>query len=89
MRVAQGYLDDQLVLDGGLLNGDAVEHLDSAEHLLAQEVADVNGLAALNDGSVDGEVSIHCLHLVQETLQPTRQPVRADGSVRQRESVHR
>ena len=36
--------------------------------LLAQEVSDLDEGAALRDGAVDGEVSIHGPHLVTESL---------------------
>jgi hypothetical protein len=62
------YLDDELILDSALLDSGAGQHVHGANHLLAQEVTDVNGLATVGDLGVDGKVSVHSLHLVQESL---------------------
>ena len=41
------------------------------DELLTQEVANLDEGAPLGDGAVDWEVSVHCTHLVQVTLDDT------------------
>lgn len=38
-------------------------------HLLAQEITDFDGLAALLNDAVDGEMGVYCSHLVLEALE--------------------
>ena len=62
--------DDQLVLLGlAVLNGDTGGHAHLPDELLAQEVPDLDEGAALSDGAIDGEMSVHGPHLVQESLE--------------------
>ena len=61
--------DDQLILHAGRpLDRHARQHAHRAHPLLAQEVADLDQLAALLDVDVDGEVGVHQAHLVLKTL---------------------
>mmetsp|Transcript_176358 Transcript_176358/g.565505 ORF Transcript_176358/g.565505 Transcript_176358/m.565505 type:complete len:225 (+) Transcript_176358:3-677(+) len=61
--------DDDLILGArALLDLHTLEHVDGAHALLSQEIPDLDGLAAVGDGGVDGEVSIHQPHLVLELL---------------------
>jgi hypothetical protein len=42
--------------------------LPSPDVLLSEEVPDLDERAALSDGAIDREVSVHCPHLVQVSL---------------------
>merc|ERR1719309_958687 len=74
---------NQLVLLAlAVLNGHALGHAHLTNVLLSQEVSDLDERAALRDGAVDGEVSIHSPHLVTESQGDSLEEVldvRADG----------
>jgi len=76
-------LEDKLVLDLVALLDDGVSaHVDAENLLLAQEVADLDLLVAV-DHSVDGKVSVHETHLVAVALGDTSEHVLdglADGA---------
>lgn len=62
-------LEDDLVLElSGLLDGDTGEHLELADTLLTQEVADLNDSVALSNGKVDREMVRGRTHLVLVAL---------------------
>ena len=64
--------DVELVLHGlGDLNSDSLGHWHDSEELLAQEVSDFEDVAALDDGAVDGEMSVGGSELVSETESDT------------------
>eukprot|EP00959_Pyramimonas_sp_CCMP1952_P183297 3832132-Pyramimonas_sp.AAC.1 len=62
-------LQDKLVLHIiGALDLGVLKHVDVANPLLPKEVADLQVLAAVGDGGVDGEMGVHETHRVTETL---------------------
>lgn len=64
--------DVELVLHGlGDLNSDSFGHWHDSEELLAQEVSDFEDVAALDNGAVDGEMSVGGSELVSETESDT------------------
>ena len=64
--------DVEFVLHGlGDFNSDSFGHWDDSEELLAQEVSDFEAVASLDDGAVDGEMSVGGSELVSETESDT------------------
>jgi len=65
-----GAFKDELVLGGGgLLDlGLRANHVDDAHNLLAEEIADLDTLAIVDDGGVDGEMAVYKTHLESELL---------------------
>merc|ERR1719188_405802 len=58
-QIDVGTGDGELVLGARLVHLDTLKHVDDPDAFLAQEVSQLNGLPAIGDGRVDGEVSIH------------------------------
>lgn len=84
-QVDVGSLNDDLILGHlGLANAGVItEHIDGANDLLTQEVTDLDTLAAVNDGNVNGEMGIDQTHAVTITLGGTGDhvvDVGADGT---------
>ena len=62
-------LQDELIfLSSGVDTSDTLHHLDFADELLTQKVADFNNSVVLRGDTVNGKVSIYGTHLVLETL---------------------
>merc|ERR1712018_630470 len=57
--------EDIDLLTLAVLDGDTRVHPHLPDELLSKEVTDLNKSASLSDGTVDGEMRIHCPHLVQ------------------------
>ena len=49
-------------------NSDTFQHVNLANELLTQEVADFNDLSGISDRKIDGEMGVGTAHLVLETL---------------------
>lgn len=81
--IQAGSLQHNLVLLVSNINSHSLGHGNSANNLLSQVVADLNGLLAVNNGHVDGEVRVGRAHLVLESLGNTGNhvlDVGADGA---------
>ena len=64
-----GAFDDELVLGGvGLLDLGVTDGVDDADDFLAEVVADLDALTAINDVGVDGEMAVNQAHLEAELL---------------------
>ena len=64
--------DEELILHGlGDFDSDSWGHWDDSEELLAQEVSDFEDVTALDNGAVDGEMSVRRSELVSETESDT------------------
>eukprot|EP00405_Crypthecodinium_cohnii_P016175 CAMPEP_0206451454 /NCGR_PEP_ID=MMETSP0324_2-20121206/19350_1 /ASSEMBLY_ACC=CAM_ASM_000836 /TAXON_ID=2866 /ORGANISM="Crypthecodinium cohnii, Strain Seligo" /LENGTH=203 /DNA_ID=CAMNT_0053921337 /DNA_START=192 /DNA_END=804 /DNA_ORIENTATION=- len=64
-EVDVGACDDQLILGlSTLLHLDALQHVDDAHSLLAEEIPQLASGAVVGDGGVDGKVSVHEAHAV-------------------------
>ena len=75
--------ENDLILLVSHVNGDSLQHGHTADNLLTDEVADLNALLAIDNGQVDGEVSVGRAHLVLVALGDTLDhvlDVRADGA---------
>lgn len=58
-----------------VLDRDTLGHLNLPNALLTQEVANLDATAVASDDQVDGEVCVHCTHLVLEANRHTLEHV--------------
>ena len=81
--VETGALDDELILNLGGSDDATLKHINAADNLLTDKVADLNGLSTIGDIGVDGEVCVDHAKLVLVLLSQTSEHVvdlRADGT---------
>lgn len=61
-----------ILLIWGSFNSNTFQHVDLADKLFTQEVADLNDLSGIGNRKIDGEMGIGAAHLVLETLRKIR-----------------